>query len=223
MISQRISVRSLVREAFAALGSLYAPLLIMSSPGLVVAVLNALGTLGSAGVALNVIYWFCAVPFFSGAITFYAYRSLTGNQVTVGEAFQQANRRLLPLILVYIMLFLLVSVGFILLIIPGFYVVCRFIFSYYATVINNSSALDSLSSSWELTKGRWWLVFRSTLLLSFVASVPIVLIILLIDPTGTSVAAQLASGVLGFLVAPLIGVYFVLLYRRLQDSAATIK
>jgi membrane-anchored glycerophosphoryl diester phosphodiesterase (GDPDase) len=223
MIAQRISAINLLRETFAAIGSLYATLLIMSSPGLIIAVLNAFGTLGSAGVALNVIYWFCAVPFLSGALTFYIYRSLTRNQVTVGEAFKQANRRLLQLILVNIMFGLLVLTGFIVLIIPGFYVLYRLIFSFYATVIDNTSALDSLSSSWELTKGRWWLVFRSTFLLSFVVFVPIVLISLLIDPTGKSLASQLVSSVFGFLVGPLMGVYFVLLYLRLRDSAATMK
>jgi membrane-anchored glycerophosphoryl diester phosphodiesterase (GDPDase) len=223
MTSQRISARNLLQETFTVIGSLYATLLIMSSPALIIAVLNAFGTLGSAGVALNTIYWFCAVPFLSGAITFYIYRSLTRNQVTVGEAFKQANRRLLQLILVNILFGLLVLAGFILLIIPGFYVVYRLIFSFYATVIDNTSALDSLSSSWELTKGHWWLVFRSAFLLSFVVFVPIVLIALLIDPTGKSLASQLASSVLGFLVGPLMGVYFVLLYLRLRDSAATIQ
>ncbi|MEG5170659.1 hypothetical protein [Microcoleus sp. B3-D7] len=86
----------------------------------------------------------------------------------------------------------------------------------YATVIDNSSALDSLSSSWELTKGRWWLVFRASFLIVFVVAVPIIVISLLIDPTAKSVASQLAGNLLGFLAAPLMNVYLVLLYLRLR-------
>jgi hypothetical protein len=82
---------------------LYAPLLTINSPSLIFAALNSFGNLGSAGVAFNIIYSFVAVPLLSGAMIFYTYRSLTRNQVTVGEAFNQANRRLLHLILVYIM------------------------------------------------------------------------------------------------------------------------
>jgi membrane-anchored glycerophosphoryl diester phosphodiesterase (GDPDase) len=190
---------------------------------LIFATLNSFGNLGSAGVALNIIYSFVVIPLLSGATNFYTYRSLTRNQVTVGQAFNQANRRLLHLILVYIMFLGLVFAGFIALIIPGLYVAYRLIFGLYATVIDNSSALDSLSSSWELTKGRWWLVFRAILLLFFVVSVPIVLIVLLIAPTGQSLASQLTSNLLGFLATPLMNVYLVLLYLRLRESAATIK
>jgi hypothetical protein len=83
--------------------------------------------------------------------------------------------------------------------------------------------IDSLSSSWELTEGRWWLVFRAYLLIVFVAFVPIALIVLLISSTGNLLASRLAGNLLGFLAAPLMNVYLVLLYLRLRESAATIK
>jgi len=257
MTEPQISVRSLLRETFATTGSLYAPLLTIDSPSLIFAALNSFGILGSAGVAFKIIYSFVVIPFLSGAMIFYTYRSLTRNQVTVGEAFNQANRRLLHLILVPIMVFvrvlagssvLVFAVGIALLIIPrlsrGYYLVSsrysvllwagaaiipalylagRLIFSLYATVIDNSSAADSFSSSWELTKGRWWLVSRANFLIVLVVGVPIILISRLIDPTGKSLASQLTSNLLGFLTGPLIDVYFVLLYLRLRESAATIK
>src|SRR4028119_664279 len=220
MTGSRISARSLLRETFATTKPLYASLLTINFPNLILSAINSWDNLGSAGVVFSIIYSFVAIPFLSGAMIFYTYRSLTRNQVTVGEAFTQANRRLLHLILVYIMFVGLVFAGFIALIIPGLYVAYRLIFSLYATVIDNSSALDSLSSSWELTKGRWWLVFRAILLLFFVVSVPIVLIVLLIAPTGKSLASQLTSNLLAFLATPLMNVYLVLLYLRLRESAA---
>lgn len=118
---------------------------------------------------------------------------------------------------------LLLGAGLLALIIPGFYILYRLVFSLSGTVLDNVSALDSLSNSWELTKGRWWLVFRSSLLISIVVFVPVIAIALLIDPKGQSLQAQLASSVLGFLAGPLMGVYIVLLYRRLRDSVATIQ
>ncbi|MEG4071774.1 hypothetical protein QUA30_03210 [Microcoleus sp. Pol14C2] len=220
MTASRISARSLLRETFTNLGSRYAPLLLINSPILIFVGINRFGKLGSAGVALNIIYWFVVVPLLSGAMIFYSYRDLTKNQVTVGQAFNQANKRLLQLIAVYIMCLLLGCAGFIALIIPGVYVSYRLMFSSYATVIDNSSAFDSVSSSWELTKGRWWLVFRSALLIIFVVFVPILSICLLIDPTGKSVTYQLTANLLGFLAGPLMNVYFVLLYQRLRESAA---
>jgi membrane-anchored glycerophosphoryl diester phosphodiesterase (GDPDase) len=223
MTNTPISARTLLRETFATTGSLYAPLLTINSPSLIFAALNSFGNLGSAGVAFNIMYSFVVIPLLSGAMIFYTYRSLTRNQVTVGQAFNQANRRWLHLILVYIMLVVLVFAGFIALIIPGLYVSYRLIFSLYATVIDNSSALDSLRSSWELTKGRWWLVFRALFLIVFVVAVPIISISLLIDPTGKSLASQLAGNLLGFLAGPLMNVYLVLFYLRLRESAPTIQ
>lgn len=223
MTGQPISARNLLREAFATMGSIYVPLLIINSPSLIFVAINSLKKLGSVGVGLNTIYWFVAIPLLSGAMIFYTYRSLTGNQVTVGEAFNQANRRLLNLILVYIIFSLLIMAGFIALIIPGFYVSYRLMFSLYAAVIDNSSPMESLSSSWELTKGRWWLVCRSTLLVSFVAFVPILLIATLISSTGNLLVSELVINILAFLIAPLMNVYLVLLYLRLRESAATIK
>lgn len=223
MTAPRISARSLLRETFATTGSIYASLLTINFPNLILSAINSLDNLGSAGVVFYIIYSFVAVPLLSGAMIFYTYRSLTRNQVTVGQAFNQANRRFLHLILVYIMFVVLVFAGFIALIIPGLYVSYRLIFSLYATVIDNSSALDSLSSSWELTKGRWWLVFRASFLIIFVVSVPIVLIVLLISSTGNLLASKLAGNVLGFFTLPLMNVYLVFLYLRLRESPATIK
>ena len=267
MTEPQISVRSLLRETFATAGSLYAPLLTIKSPSLIFAALNSFGNRGSAGVAFKIIYSFVVIPLLSGAMIFYTYRSLPRNQVTVGQAFNQANRRLLHLIWVSIMVLVRVVAGssvlvlagssvlvlvfgiallipwlsrgyylvssrysvlvgavvFPLVIITALYLACRLIFSLYATVIDNSSAQDSLSSSWELTKGRGWLVFRASFLIVLVVGVPIILISLLIDPTGKSLPSQLTSNLLGFFTGPLMDVYFVLLYLRLRESAATIE
>ncbi len=70
MTNPRSSARSLLRETFATAGSLYAPLLTINSPSLIFAALNSFGKLGSAGVAFNIIYWFAALPFLSGAMIF---------------------------------------------------------------------------------------------------------------------------------------------------------
>ncbi|MEG4066552.1 hypothetical protein QUA42_04245 [Microcoleus sp. Pol11C2] len=238
MIDQPISAIYLLRETFAKMGSIYAPLLIINSPTLIIMLLNNFG-LGSAAIPLNIIYLFVLIPFLSGAMIFYSYRSLTGNQVTVSEAFNQANRRLLQLILAYfipvvlilagiigIMLFHLFLPGWLLLIIeiPGCYILSRLMFSSYVTVINNFTVQDSLNSSWKLTQGRWWLLFRSNFLISIVALVPAILISGLIGSRlGNSLASQMVSNLLGFLVVPLMTVYMVLLYKELRESAATIE
>ena len=111
MTATPISTRSLLRETFATTKPIYAPLLTINFPNLILsAIVNSFGNLGSAGVVFFV-YSLVAVPLFSGAMIFYTYRSLTRNQVTVGQAYNQASRRWLHLILAYILFVGLVFAG----------------------------------------------------------------------------------------------------------------
>jgi hypothetical protein len=200
MTYQRISATNLLRLTFDVVGSLYLPLVIINSPDLIGNSLNvfffnnqdlpsAINGWKISGVItwnniiyyLNLIYSLCAVPLLSGATIFYTYQSLTGNQVTVGEAFKHAYRRLPQLIwawipialMLYIFfsslgvlqplmfaaisknLFPLVFAGLIALMISWLYLLTRLQFSLFATAIDNAAAQDSISSSWKLTKGRW--------------------------------------------------------------------
>jgi membrane-anchored glycerophosphoryl diester phosphodiesterase (GDPDase) len=219
MTTQAIGARILLRETFAVFRPLYVPLLLISSPGLILNFLNGIESLQSIVGVLDIIYSLSILPFLSGASIFYTYRSLSGNTVSVGEAFKQANRKLLQLILGWLLYILIFLTGLIALIIPGIYLPNRLIFLLYAIAIENCSATEGLSRSWELTKGRWWLIFRSSFLLSIVAFIPGVLVTLLAYPTGK---AQLVSGIVGFLIGPFFAINFVLLYMRLSDRPKNV-
>jgi hypothetical protein len=276
MTYQRISATNLLRSTFDVVGSLYLPLLIINSPDLIGNSLtvfffnnqdlaSAINGWKISGVVtwnniiyyLNLIYSLCAVPLLWGATIFYTYQSLTGNQVTVGEAFQHAYRRLPQLIwawipialMLYIFfssleflqplmvaaisknLFPLVSAGLIALMISWSYLLTRLQFSLFATAIDNAAAQDSISSSWKLTKGRWWLLCRANFLIFIVTGVPLQLIPLLTSnlmyylPFSSVflVIYHLVVIVLQISMGVLTSVYLVLLYRRLRDSAATIQ
>jgi len=70
MTGSRISARSLLRETFATTKPLYASLLTINFPNLILSAINSLDNLGSAGVVFNIIYSFVAIPFLSGAMIF---------------------------------------------------------------------------------------------------------------------------------------------------------
>ena len=254
MIYQRISARNLLRSTFDVVGSLYLPLLMINSLDRIGNLLNVF-FFNINNYYLNLIYWLSTVPLLSGATIFYTYQSLTGNQVTVGEAFKHAYRRLPQLMLAWMPIALmfyiyvspgvvpqlifasiskvspLVFAGLIALIIPGVYLSIRLQFSLFATAIDNAAAQDSISSSWKLTEERWWLILRASLLIVIVTAVPLELISLLISNLMSylpfyynfSVIYQLGVIVLQISMEVLTSVYFVLLYRRLRDSAATIQ
>ncbi len=214
MTTQAISARGLWRETFTVFDPIYVPLLVITSPNLTLELLNSIGLFGSKQVVLDVIYLFFITPLLSGASFFYTYRSLSGNAVNVEEAFKQANRNIVQLIVGCFLYIAIFYTGLILLIIPGIYLGYRLVFVLYAIALENSLAIEGLSSSWKLTKGHWWLIFR--------CGIPIILVIFLIYPTGKSILVQIVSGIIQFLIMPFIEINFVLLYMRLKDIAANI-
>ncbi|WP_373535981.1 glycerophosphoryl diester phosphodiesterase membrane domain-containing protein [Microcoleus sp.] len=249
MTTQRISAINLLRDTLALVGSIYPALFRINSPHLIYFVVNTFGgdamlniygmtqhQIAAASVFGGIFYWSLAVPFLFGATTFYTYRIFRGNQVTVIDAFIQAKRRLLPLLLVYFLSVVLIVTGITwclrafpfvgliiiqIILIPGLYVSYRLMFLLYAIVINNNSVVESFKSSWQLTKRRWWLVFRSMLLISLVFLVPLRWISELIGLRWQNwLGTQLVGNVLGFIAGLLMNVYLVLLYQRLRESAA---
>src|SRR4028118_798655 len=178
MTAQRISARSLVRETFATIGSLLVPLLIITSPFLIMVVVNVFGKLDPLGLGLYVTYWLGASSFSSRVLVVYTHRRLTGNQVTVGEAFKQANTREPNLI---------------------------------------------FANHRELIKGRESLMMRGIDLLGFMVVLPLLLILRLTAPMRTPLTTLVTGTIIGSLFGQLVAVYFVILYLRLRESAATIQ
>jgi len=117
---------------------------------------------------------------------------------------------------------IIVVLGFVLLIIPGLYLISGLIFFLIFISIEDESFIDSLKSSWELTKGKRLSVFLLLVVL-FVINI-------LVSIFGAVASSLLGvvSGALGELIALAIGAvmsvfgFAVLLdaYYQLRDSPA---
>jgi len=73
--------------------------------------------------------------------------------VTVGKAARQTTGRVVSLAVLWLLFMLAFSVGLALLVVPGLYIGGRFLLAFPACVLDGEGALDSLSTSWELTRG----------------------------------------------------------------------
>jgi hypothetical protein len=217
--TRSVDCRQLLRESLTRFQPIYPSLLILGIPSLIISFVNAFLTEGTLlRNALTLIYFLVIVPWFAGAAILYIYRYLTQEPINVLRSLQLTLPKLPQLILGFLLLLLILVPAFILLVIPGIYLSVRFGFALYAIAIENISALDGLTRSWDMVKGRWWSVFWAQLLGSFVFFFPIGLISGIIGTTyGTeAIATQISSAVLGFLVTPLLSLYFVLIYLRLR-------
>lgn len=206
----RIQVGQLLKDSFTYTPPIYLPLLVFFLPSLIISLL-ILGMTPGAAVLTRVINLLGIVPFVTGAAIFYVYQNLTNRGATIPDSMQAAGERFAQLVFLTFIVFVILLAGFILLVIPCVYLSIRLSFVYYALMIENRSAFDSLSRSWQLTQGHWWKIFWSFLVLALAVFIPAFIVLFIfatIDPGGTEIGGLL----LGFLLSPFISVYYVLLF-----------
>ncbi|NTU99437.1 hypothetical protein HGA64_05560, partial [Candidatus Falkowbacteria bacterium] len=123
------------------------------------------------------------------------------------ELLLDAKKNLVPFTVVVVLQCLVVLGGFILLIIPGFYLLVRFSFAAFAYMFEGYEGASALKRSSELVKGNWWgvalrllsvyaFIFIVTLLIGTLANVA--------GPKGSS-ARELISGlssIINLLLSP---------------------
>lgn len=220
MNTASISPGRLFKDSLSAVGSIYGPILLLNFPVLVFILLNSFLQSPILLGILNLIYYFVLVPLISGATIIYTYRHLNQNHIGLAEAFQAAVSKYLQLLFGLILLIIILIPAFILLIVPGIYLSVRLSFFIYAIAVEDYSAIEGIKRSWELTEGRWWSIFWALLAVSLALFVPIVIISVLVTATLTeetrNIASQVVSGILAYLVGPILSVYYVLLYAALQ-------
>jgi hypothetical protein len=169
---------------------------------------------------LTIGYSVGVLPILTGISVYFIYRYLKQGTVDLSGAANRSLSQSGQLILGHILYSLAIILGFICLILPGIYLSVRWGFVLYTIVSQNCSAIDGFKYSSESVKGRWWPVFGSML-----AVVPVLLpVFFVIGIIGATFASQplimaIISSIMGLLVAPPIGMYYVKLYMRLQETA----
>lgn len=113
---------------------------------------------------------------------------LNGQQPTFGDALSRGTALILPIIGLYILMYLGIGIGFMLLIIPGIYLLVRWSAAVPALVHERLGVLASMKRSSELTKGSRWRILG-------------MLIVVIIAVAGL----QMALGLLSLAVAPFLG------------------
>lgn len=131
---------------------------------------------------------------------------------------QKATERFSQLILVGILMWLVLILGYILLILPGIYLTIRLSFIYYAVIIENRSATDAFARSWSLTKGFWWQIFWAFFMLGLVIGLPAGIVGAILG-SSNPIFSQVVGGFIGLLIGPIISIYSVFLFMSLVNLA----
>ena len=99
-----------------------------------------------------------------------------GRRIGFGEAFGIGVRHVLPLLVISILLTLGITLGLVLLVVPGLFLMVKWSVAIPAQVEESAGIIGSFKRSWALTAGSWWGIFGFVVLLLLVLLVAILLV-----------------------------------------------
>lgn len=155
---------------------------------------------------------------FEGAVAFGVYQILREQPVTLGKALAKGLARLLYLVIVSFIFNIGVTIGLVLLIIPGLILICMWIVAIPACVVESLGPIDSLRRSAVLTQGYRWQIFGlilsyfiAALLIGFGANFFFLLL------TNDPLSATLGSGIIGILPTAIYATMLAVIYYQLRS------
>ncbi|MDP2924228.1 MAG: hypothetical protein Q8O30_11010 [Candidatus Omnitrophota bacterium] len=119
---------------------------------------------------LGLIIWLLVSPYFIGLIVRFIYETRE-KKPSWQELSKFALRKYTPLLIIYIICYIVTFVGVVLFIIPGIFLSIKLIMCDYGIILENEGVIASLKRSWTITKGNWWRL----LALSLVLYLPIII------------------------------------------------
>jgi hypothetical protein len=138
--------------------------------------------------------------------------------LSVGQTFSAAVPYLGSVAVASVVAGIAITIGFILIIIPGLFLITIWCLIVPAIVLEGAGTFASFGRSWQLVRGHFWNVF-GTLFLVFVILFVLELILgLIFGALPTLLTGFLVSVIGGTLVAPFIAVVVTLIYFRLTAA-----
>ena len=170
-----------------------------------VGITNAVKIMIAVPLALLAIAWVVLVTLWPAVAMIYAVKEEIGFK----KSFKKAWPKIGSYFWVNLLSGLAVTIGMILLIIPGIIFAVWFVLANYALIVEGKKGSNALSRSKELVKGNWWSVFGRILFMGLIGIV-----------VGAVLGAVPLIGPLAsnLLLTPFSIVYFFMLYKDLKEE-----
>ncbi len=147
-----------------------------------------------------------------GMTVLMAHDALTGNAVSLREAWNRTSGRIVALLLASLLVGIIVSIGFVLLVIPGIVLAFFLMFTFVALMLNESNPLQAIGRSFQVVKQHFASVFVFFLVLIALGVLVSILnmVIGLIPVLGSILAV-----ILGSVYATFVSVFVVAVFNAL--------
>jgi hypothetical protein len=138
--------------------------------------------------------------------------------LTVTETFGRVWPRLGGIIVAGILLVLGITVGLVLLIIPGLYLLTIWVAVIPALVLENRGIIESFGRSRELVRGNGWNVF-GVIVLTFLLLIGISIVVgVVLSPLDDWLSSLIGRFFTNVVVGPFVAVVWTLVYYRLRGA-----
>lgn len=149
-----------------------------------------------------------------------AAQATLGDAVDIEASYRWGMKRFPSVLLVALLVGLVVLIGFILLIVPGFIFWAMLSVAIPALVIENRRGTDAMSRSWNLVKGHFWHAFGTIFVAYLIAG--LVGSILTAIGGDNWFTSWILSSIAQILVAPFTALVSVLLYLDLRARSEAL-
>ena len=87
------------------------------------------------------------------------------------ELKKRVYKKIFPLIILHILIGIIINIGILFFIIPGIYFSVVLFFAPYIYIFEDKSIGESISASFSLVSGRWWITFGTIIVISLIYGV----------------------------------------------------
>lgn len=135
------------------------------------AVLQMISHSATSGV-IALIFLLIAAPVMQAALTVAIANVYLGRPIAIDEAYRSVKPILIPYLGTFLLIYLLIVLGFVCLIIPGFYLMICWSLAAQVMIIERRFAMESMSRSRSLVRGAWWATLGIALAAAIISEVP---------------------------------------------------
>jgi hypothetical protein len=214
-ISGAFSVGAVLKRSFSTFFANFVPFfvlaLILYLPTLLYGIItfdeleNGNATTDPTGDIIITVISFVLTYILVGALVYGTVQHLGGQRPSLGAIISRGMATIGPVVVIAILLSLVVSIGFLLLVVPGVFLIVAYAVVIPAAVVERAGIMGSFKRSWDLTKGFRWPVFGILLVLLVI----LILLGLVVGTVGGILAFTMGSfmilAVVNYIVSALSG------------------
>ncbi|MEA5465470.1 hypothetical protein [Leptothoe sp. PORK10 BA2] len=213
MTQTSLSPGGIIGSALSRVGPVFVPVALLALPINILPLLIPTLTLKAI---VNVLVAIVVAPILGGASIVLVNRALANEKVDLGTALSMAWQRAAHLILLTLLLLVILIPSFMLLVVPGIYLSVRLFASQYEVMLERQAPMDALKTSWAMTEGRWWEIFRPLFAIGLVVFIPFMILSVIFMDT---VFGSWVNGLLGVAVTPVLVMSALMVYKIVKGQA----